>query len=124
MLLMSDATFAELRDVPLRPTLATKYPHITPPRVLAFIAEIDSFALKIGKPASVFRLPRDIKDEPFIDLAVAGDAQYIVTWNERHLTYLMRQDTPEGSEFCRRFPNIRIVSPPDFLIALAANPLP
>jgi predicted nucleic acid-binding protein len=61
------------------------------------------------------RLTRDPKDEPLIDLAVAGDADYLVTWNERHLTYLMKQDTPEGRDFCARFPKLRIVAPPDFL---------
>jgi len=38
-----------------------------------------------------------------------------VTWNNMHLTYLMRRDTPEGVEFCGRFPSLRIVDPPTFL---------
>ena len=62
----------------------------------------------------------NLRDEPFIDLAVAGDAQFIVTWNDRHLTYLMRQNTPEGRDFCTPFPGIQIVSPPEFLIAVDA----
>jgi predicted nucleic acid-binding protein len=82
---------------------------------------VESFAVTIANPVSVFILPRDIKDEPFINLAVAGNAQFIVTWNDRHLTYLMRQDTPEGKDFCTRFPNLKIVSPPEFLHALAGS---
>jgi putative PIN family toxin of toxin-antitoxin system len=118
VLLMSDATFDELKDVPLRPSLAAKYPFITSDKVTAFVAEIESLAVRIANPAAVITLPRDPKDEPFIDLAVAGSAQFIVTWNQRHLTYLMRQDTPEGKDFCTRFPAIKILSPIDFMSIL------
>jgi len=118
ILLMSDASFDELSNVPLRARLTAKYPFITIERVQSFVAEIASLSVKITKPAPVFSLPRDAKDEPFVDLAVAGNAQFIVTWNEVHLTYLMKRDTAEGREFCTRFPNITIVSPPDFLVAL------
>jgi predicted nucleic acid-binding protein len=115
---MSNDTFAELKDVPLRPKLLAKYPFVTNKSVAAFVAEIELLAVRIPRPASIFALPRDPRDEPFIDLAIAGSAQFIVTWNERHLTYLMKQDTPEGKDFCSRFPNTRIVSPPDFLAVL------
>jgi predicted nucleic acid-binding protein len=62
-----------------------------------------------------FKLPRDSKDEPYTDLAIGSRAAFLATWNERHLTYLMKQDTPEGRDFCNRFPWINILSPPDFL---------
>jgi putative PIN family toxin of toxin-antitoxin system len=115
IVLLSDAVIAEMRDVPLRPQLTRKYTFLTPDRVDAFVTEIESLALSIAAPAKVFSLPRDPKDEPLIDLAVAGDADYLVTWNERHLTYLMKRDTPEGQEFCMRFPKLQIVSRADFL---------
>ena len=115
ILLMSDATLDELADVPLRPKFVAKYSFVTPEKVAAFIADLQSFAVMIPRPPTAFELPRDPKDEPFIDLAVAGEARYLVTWNDRHLTYLMRRDTPEGKDFCNRFPGLAIVSPPDFL---------
>ena len=118
ILLSSNDTLDELRDVSMRPKLRAKYPFLTDEKAAALIAEIESVAIVLPNPPSVISLPRDPKDEPFVDLAVAGAAQFIVTWNERHLTYLMKQDTPEGRDFCTRFPNIRIVSPPDFLDAL------
>jgi putative PIN family toxin of toxin-antitoxin system len=118
VLLMSDDTLAELTDVPVRPSLLKKYPFVTAEAVAAFVAEIASLAVRIPKPPNVFTNSRDPKDEPFVDLAVAGGAQFIVTWNERHLTYLMKRDTPEGNDFCERYPKMRIVSPPDFLVAL------
>lgn len=119
--LLSDATLDELQEVPLRPRLVAKYPFLTVERVSAFIAEIRSLAVQLPRPPRQLLLPRDPKDQPFIDLAVAGGAEFIVTWNERHLTYLMRRDTSEGREFCSRFPNIKILSPPDFLAAIDAR---
>jgi hypothetical protein len=32
----------------------------------------------------------------------------------------MRQDTPEGKDFCQKVPNIRIMPPTDFLRELSA----
>src|SRR5207302_3429468 len=66
-----------------------------------------------------FSLPRDPDDEPYTDLAIAADTSFLVAWHDRHLTYLMRQDTAEGIEFCRRFPGLRIVDPPTFLREIA-----
>ena len=74
----------------------------------------------IPRPPHAFGLPRDPKDEPLIDLAVAGDAEYLVTWNERHLTYLIKKDTPEGVEFCSKYPRLVICTPPEFLRSLDA----
>ena len=118
ILLQADGTLAELREVPFRPKLRAKYPFVTDQAVEAFVAEIESVAVRVPTPPPVLKLPRDPKDQPFIDLAVAGDARFIVTWNDRHLTYLMPRDTPEGTEFTARFPEIRIVSPPEFLAEL------
>src|SRR5579859_5544248 len=72
-------------------------------------------ALLLADVPNAFQLPRDPDDEPYTDLAIAADATFLVTWNDRHLTYLMRQETPEGVEFCRRFPNVKIVDPAAFL---------
>jgi putative PIN family toxin of toxin-antitoxin system len=116
---MSNDLLVELNDVPRRPKIRGKYPFVTEEKAAIFISEIESLAFQIASPPRIFSLPRDPKDEPLIDLAVAGRADFLVTWNERHLNYLMRKDTPEGMEFCARFPNINIVTPPEFLKALA-----
>ena len=122
VVLLSDDLLSEMRDVPLRAELTRKYTHLTPERVDAFVAEIRALAVEVPAPAMAFRLPRDPDDEPLINLAIAGAADFLVTWNERHLTYLMRQDTPEGMDFCARYPKLKIVSPPDFLKAIPAAP--
>lgn len=121
ILLLSNAVIEEIREVPLRPELTRKYSQLTLARVIAFLDDIVAIAILIPSPPAVFKLPRDPKDEPFINLAIAGDADYLVTWNDRHLTYLMKRDTPEGEEFCSRFPAIRIANPPAFLGAIEAQ---
>src|SRR5437588_1927327 len=88
---------------------------ISPLNVDAFVREVQRLAVVVNAPSHVLALPRDPKDEPLIDLAVAGRADFLVTWNERHLTYRTKGDTPEGKEFSSRFPNLRIISPPEFL---------
>jgi putative PIN family toxin of toxin-antitoxin system len=115
VLLVSPSTLREMREVPLRPELVRRYPHITPDRVEAFAREIETLAVQVREVPKVLALPRDPKDEMFLDLAVAGGAGFLVTWNARHLTYLMNRDTPEGIEFCTRFPALKIVSPAVFL---------
>lgn len=52
------------------------------------------------------------------DLAISTGESYLVGWNERHLNYLMKRDTPEALDFCTRFPGIKILTPPAFLEAL------
>ena len=122
--LMSEATSDELSRIFHRPKIRAKYPHVPDSEADGLIAEIMGFSEFVIDPPRVFRVPRDPNDEPFIDLAVAGGAQFIVTWNERRLNYLMNRDTPEGKEFCTRFPSMKIVNPVEFLAALDAFAAP
>jgi uncharacterized protein len=81
-------------------------------------------AILLENVPQAFRLPRDPKDEPYVDLAIAAKAAFLVTWNDRHLTYLMRKDTPEGINFCQRFPDVRIVNPIEFVSAIRTEESP
>jgi putative PIN family toxin of toxin-antitoxin system len=114
-LCVSRDVVAEIRDVLTRPELREKFPALDPGHVDAFINDLLTRAVMIGDVPAAFSLPRDPKDEPYVNLAIAAGARYLVTWNDRHLTYLMRQDTPEGIEFCRRFPELKIIDPPGFV---------
>jgi putative PIN family toxin of toxin-antitoxin system len=114
-LIVSAQIVNEVRDVLTRPEVRAKFPALTPEHVGAFLNDILSVALTVDDVPAVFTLPRDPKDEPYVNLAIRAQASYLVTWNDRHLTYLMRQDTAEGREFSNRFPNIKIVDPPTFV---------
>ena len=119
VLLLSPAILAEVEDVLSRPLLRAKFPVLVPERVDPFLQKVKRIAVIAPKPPNVFTLPRDRDDEPYTDLAIAARAKYLVTWNDRHLTYLMRRNTPEGRDFCDRFPFVRILSPTDLLSELA-----
>ncbi len=120
-LFTSDALLEEASNVPLRPELTRRFSKLTPERVTALMESIRSVAFHIPDPPKAFSLPRDPKDEMCIDLAIAASAQYLVTWNRKHLTYLMDRDTPEGKDFCQRFPGVNSLDPPAFLRELAVH---
>jgi putative PIN family toxin of toxin-antitoxin system len=114
-LCLSADVLKEIEEVLHRPEILQKFPLIASEDSQTLLRAARSKSLLLVNPPKAFTLPRDPDDEAYIDLAVAANANYLVTWNDRHLTYLMRQDTPEGIEFCRRFPNLKITDPPTFL---------
>jgi putative PIN family toxin of toxin-antitoxin system len=114
-LCLSTDVLTEIQDVLNRPEILRKFPLIKTEDSQTLLHTTRSSALIFPTVPKMFVLPRDSNDEPYTDLAITAEAKYLVTWNDRHLTYLMRQDTPEGVEFCRRYPNLRIVDPPNFL---------
>ena len=89
-LLVSRTTLDELREVLSRPSLREKSKNLTDDSVVRFLREVDSFSETVPEPPKAFALPRDPKDEVYTDLAIEGRAQYLVSWNERHLSYLMK----------------------------------
>jgi putative PIN family toxin of toxin-antitoxin system len=114
-LFVSPDVIAELQDVLARPEITAKFPALSRQHVDVFLNDLLSRAAMVKDVPLAFTLPRDKKDESYLNLAIEAKVQYLVTWNNRHLTYLMKHDTPEGVEFCRRFPSLRIVDPPMFL---------
>jgi putative PIN family toxin of toxin-antitoxin system len=114
-LCMSAEVLSEIRDVLTRPEHRIRFPALTPQLVDAFLSQYLPGMRWVADVPPAFDVPRDPKDNPSVNLAVAAGAKYLVTWNHRHLGYLMQRDTPEGRDFCRRFPSLRIVDPPTFL---------
>jgi len=114
-LCLSPDVLAEIDEVIHRPELRRKFPLLDSAAAQALLRTAREKSLIFAVVPKVFALPRDPDDEPYADLAIAAEAKYLVTWNYKHLTYLMAQDTPEGVEFCRRFPALKIVDPPTLL---------
>jgi hypothetical protein len=61
----------------------------------------------------VFSYPRDPDDEPYINLAIAAAAQYLVSW-DKDLLDLMRDE-----DFRQRFPGLTILNPVALLKAFS-----
>jgi predicted nucleic acid-binding protein len=64
-----------------------------------------------------FELPRDPNDEPYLNAAIEAGAQFLVS-RDRDLLDLMDWNTREGRDFRSRFPQLRILTPVEFLEAL------
>src|SRR5258706_4544389 len=119
-LCLSAAVLEEIQDVLNRPEILKKFPLIESKDSQALLRTTRNKSLVLSNVPHAFSLARDPDDEPYTDLAIEAGADYLVTWNDRHLTYLMREDTPEGIEFCKRFPNLKISDPPTFLREIRA----
>ena len=104
-LITSPETVAELRGLLARPNIRKKFPHLTDEVAEAFVLEVERTGTSIEDVPRAFGYPRDPKDEPYINLAIAAHADYI-TSRDRDLLDLM-QDT----HFTARFPGIRVLDP-------------
>lgn len=78
-LYVSDPILAEVRDVLGRPRIRAKNPAITDESVEDFFRRIDQVARKIDEVPASYALPRDPDDEPYLNLAIAANADHLVT---------------------------------------------
>jgi putative PIN family toxin of toxin-antitoxin system len=113
---VSDAILTEVRDVLGRPRIRAKNPTITDERVEEFFRRIDKVAQKIDDVPGSYSLPRDPDDEPYLNLAIATNADYLVTWDKDML------DLMQDTDFRDQYPQLTILSPVALLQILA--PLP
>lgn len=120
-LCLSPEVRAELRDVLLRPKLRRKFPVLTPEWVETVLGRLEERAELFSEVPRVVELPRDPEDEPYLNLAIAAGARYLVT-RDRDLLDLMDRSRPEGEAFRARFPDLLILDPVSFLRELAGPP--
>lgn len=122
-LIRSRAVMRELAEVLARVLADPDFPDIASEiQIEKFLRRIHGLSQPVRTVARVFRLPRDAKDEPILNLAIADQATRLITWNHRHLGYLMERRTPEGREFCKRFPTLKILDPRAFLREIEGDP--
>lgn len=96
--LVSAATLAEIGDVLRRPEIGR---FVQPEKVEPYLAQIRSVALFIANPR-VIRACRDSRDDKFLEVAVHGRADLILTGDQD----LLALDPFHG---------IRILTPADYL---------
>lgn len=109
-LILSPDVVAEMRDVLTRPKLARKFATLTPERVERFLNRVEALAEMVSDVPRVIELPRDPKDEPYINLAVAADARYLVSRDKDLLDFATAEASPT---------NLTILDPVAFLQELA-----
>ena len=113
-LYVSPAILAEVQDVIGRPRIRTKFRQLTGDVVAEFIARIERIAVRVDEVGTGLSLwSRDPKDEPCVNLAAECQADYLVS---RDRDLLESADT-----IATTMPNLRIVDPVAFLMAVRAR---
>ena len=113
-LFSSEEILDEVKNVLTRPKFRKQYKSLTEEMVSEFLAEIEDLAFVFVNPSDYFKLPRDPKDEKYINLAVEMDAHYLVS-RDRDLLDLMTDQSENAIEFRWRFRRLKIVDPAEFL---------
>lgn len=111
--LLSAEILAELRDVLNRPRLRRKFPAISQELVDEFLRRVLNNADVVKEVGKHFNYERDPKDEKYINLAVDGAANYLIS-RDNDLLDLMKE-TEVGNDFRLRFPGLTILNPVAFL---------
>lgn len=113
-LLVSDAILAEARVVIARPRLRRTFIRATDEHVDAFFADLDTFVTRVDPVPEVFTLNRDPKDSMYLNLAIAGGAELVLS-RDNDLLGLMTSADAEAAAFRAAHPGVRIVDPVAFL---------
>ena len=87
-IIASEETLKEVVDILSRPNLVKKFPSLIGRRGL-FLSIIRTVAEVRPDPPKAVSLPRDPKDEPYLNLAVASGAAYLVTRDKNMLDLMM-----------------------------------
>jgi putative PIN family toxin of toxin-antitoxin system len=116
-LFVSRDILEEVTEVLSRPELQQKFPDLTPESVEDLLLLLDEKAILIYNVPETFRYARDPKDEPYINLALVTNAQYLVTY-DTDLLDLMDERSEQGRQFRHRFPHLTILDPAAFLQVL------
>jgi putative PIN family toxin of toxin-antitoxin system len=113
---LSPEIVADIQDVLTRPRHRIQFPQLTRERVTAFLDTITRDSHFMQNVPEVYVLARDSKDSKYINLAIAAEAPFLVT-RDNDLLDLM-SDSPQGTDFQRRFSRLRIVDPASFVRGL------
>jgi putative PIN family toxin of toxin-antitoxin system len=115
-LYVSDAIIEEVQDVLGRPRIRAKNPAITDETVDEFCNRVRLVALTIDPVPTSFTLARDPDDEPYLNLAIAAAADYLVTRDNDML------DLMQNAAFRSQYPTLTILDPVALLRMLNQTP--
>lgn len=114
-LFISRAILREVQDVLSRDYIRARFPALTDESVAAFIERLRQAAEYIRTVPRHFQYEsRDVKDEPYINLAIETQAHFLVS-RDNDLLDLMKWEKEAGREFQKRFRFLKIVDPVAFL---------
>jgi putative PIN family toxin of toxin-antitoxin system len=111
---LSREVLAEAEDVLTRPEVRARFPDLSDEIVGAFLKRLQKLSVFVSPVPKKFSYPRDEDDEPYINLAVAAGADFIIS-RDRDLLDLMTGHANECKEFRQRFRPLRVVDPLELL---------
>jgi putative PIN family toxin of toxin-antitoxin system len=113
-LFVSKPILAEVRRVLGYEEVLRISPSLTSERIAAFLQRVTFRATLIRRVPHILDYPRDPDDEPYIDLAAAVDADYLVT-RDKDLLSLMTGHSIACREFRQKTRPLAVVEPVAFL---------
>jgi putative PIN family toxin of toxin-antitoxin system len=111
---VSREVLSEVEDVLNRPEIRTHFPDFSDEIIGAFLKRLQKLSVLVRPVPKKFSYPRDEDDEPYINLAVAAGADFIIS-RDRDLLDLMTGHTAECKDFRQRFRSLKVVEPAEFL---------
>lgn len=112
-LFVSEETLLELEEILNRSYIKERF-DFADEDIKEFLENLRFVAEVFTDVPKVFSLPRDVDDEPYINLAVESDADYIVS-RDKDLLELMTGYDDTSKEFRQRFRPLKVVEPLEFL---------
>jgi uncharacterized protein len=119
-LFISKSTIAELRRVLQYEAVLAISPNMTAPRIGGFIQRLTYRATLLRRVPHILDFARDHKDEPYINLAAAAKADYLVS-RDKDLLSLMTGHSPECKQFRQKTHPLRVLDPVTFLHVLGIS---
>lgn len=114
-LFLSDEILAEVRDVLTRPKTQQRFPLLTAESVDEFTHDVECKSVVLANVPSAYALPRDPKDERYLNVAIATNAEFLVS---RDLDLL---DLMKDAAFRQQFPRLTILDPAAFLRVMVSR---
>lgn len=111
---LSEEILTELLGVLNRPTIRARYPELTDEIVEDFLKGLRNTAEITSDVPKRFSYPRDIDDEPYLNLAIEAEANYLVS-RDKDLLDLMTGYNDECKEFRQKFRSLTVIEPIGFL---------
>jgi putative PIN family toxin of toxin-antitoxin system len=118
VLFVSEPILSEVGEVLARPEVRKKNPALTDETVEALLERVLHDAILMSDVPKAFIFERDPDDEPYINLAIAAGAKYLVS-RDKDLLDLMND-----LDFRARFAELTILDPVGFLQAISSKPPP
>jgi uncharacterized protein len=119
-LYVSEAVLSEVEGALSRPKLQQKFPALQGGVTRRLIEELRHRAILVKEVPESLRYERDPKDEPYLNLALASGAEYLVTWDS-DLLDLEEPKSEAGRALREKLPGARLLDPVAFLRELAAR---